>query len=63
MKSSVGLMHGSDRLELRDLTRYYRDDVEAPRCGCSPAHGKGELKCDSCLVCGGTGSTVDCGER
>ncbi|CAM9597354.1 unnamed protein product, partial [Ectocarpus sp. 13 AM-2016] len=41
--------------------RYYRDDTEAPDCGCSSSPRQTELTCDSCLVCGGDGSTKDCG--
>ncbi|CAN0235783.1 unnamed protein product [Scytosiphon promiscuus] len=41
--------------------RYYRDDGDAPDCGCSPASRETDLTCDSCLVCGGDDSTKDCG--
>ncbi|CAB1120024.1 unnamed protein product [Ectocarpus sp. CCAP 1310/34] len=41
--------------------RYYRDDADAPDCGCSTSPRQTELTCDSCLVCGGDGSTKDCG--
>jgi hypothetical protein len=37
-----------------------RYGVDSKSCGCSPLNGMSAFQCDSCRVCGGQNSTVDC---